>query len=137
MWRNIAIVLVLVSGLSAYASEPARDGNWWRHLNRENKLAIAIGIFEGVALGRMFATSGLSDPDSTKEEELYDRWRMVGGNVVNNQIADGLDTLYEDYRNRNIPVYLGTWIVKKSISGASSEELESITRAARKLASDN
>ena len=55
-------------------------------------------------------------------------------NVTNSQVVDGLDILYEDYRNRKIMVSNAVWIVLNEIAGKSSDEMDEMIRNYRKNA---
>lgn len=53
-----------------------------------------------------------------------EQWKIF--NIPYEQIVDGLDVLYEDYKNRNIIIPHAVHIVKKQIKGASEEEINAI-----------
>jgi len=55
-------------------------------------------------------------------------------NVTNNQIADGLDSFYEDFRNHSIVVSKGVWIVLNMISGKPDAEIQKMIETFRKNA---
>lgn len=46
--------------------------------------------------------------------------------ISNDQIVDGLNLLYNDFKNRQIKLKDAIYIVKKQIKGASPEEMEAI-----------
>ena len=54
--------------------------------------------------------------------------------LTNRQVADGLDKLYEDYRNRSILISDGVWLVPNAISGKSDKEMEVLIENFRKYA---
>lgn len=47
------------------------------------------------------------------------------------QFIEGLDKLYEDFKNRNIDLHNAIYVVKKQIEGASEEEIEAILQYLR------
>jgi hypothetical protein len=56
-------------------------------------------------------------------EELL-RYPIYG--ITVGQIVDGLNELYEDYKNRSIKVQDAIYVFRKQIKGASQEEIEQI-----------
>lgn len=54
------------------------------------------------------------------------RLKITGIPVNIKQVVDGLDVLYEDYKNRNIQIAYAIHVVKKQIQGASEEEINAI-----------
>ena len=54
----------------------------------------------------------------------------IGG--INDQLVDGLDSFYSDYRNRKILINVAVWLVAKEISGKSKEEMEKMSEDCRK-----
>jgi hypothetical protein len=53
-----------------------------------------------------------------------DRYIIVG--ITNDQIVDGLNKFYEDFRNRGILLGHAIYVVKKQIKGASPEEVDAV-----------
>lgn len=53
------------------------------------------------------------------------------GNMSPGQIISGLDSLYGDFKNKQIKLIYAAYIVKKQINGASSEEIEAILQYLR------
>ncbi len=49
--------------------------------------------------------------------------KFVSG-VTNAQLSDGLDSFYEDYRNRRIRVDHGVWLVLNEISGKPKDDMD-------------
>lgn len=47
-------------------------------------------------------------------------------NITVGQMGDGLDVLYEDFKNRSIPITDAIYVVKKQINGASNDDVERI-----------
>ncbi|CAG1064500.1 hypothetical protein BAC1_00057 [uncultured bacterium] len=47
-------------------------------------------------------------------------------NISNAQIVDGLNQLYQDFKNQNIPLNDAIYVVKRQISGYSQEEIERV-----------
>jgi hypothetical protein len=53
-----------------------------------------------------------------------DKYGIIG--ITNDQLVDGLNKFYEDFRNRGILLGLAILVVKKQIKGASQEEIEAV-----------
>lgn len=47
-------------------------------------------------------------------------------NISSDQIIDGLNILYRDFRNRNILLVDAVYVIKKQITGSSPEDIERI-----------
>lgn len=47
-------------------------------------------------------------------------------NITSGQIADGLDILYEDFKNRNILLVDAVYVIKRQITGSPPEDIERI-----------
>lgn len=47
-------------------------------------------------------------------------------NISSGQIIDGLDILYKDFKNRNILLADAIYVIKKQITGSSTEDIERI-----------
>jgi len=58
-----------------------------------------------------------------------DRYVLKSGTV--GQIKDGLDVLYDDFKNRQILLADAFYVVKKQIGGSSPEEIETILQMLR------
>ncbi len=56
--------------------------------------------------------------------------------ITNGQIVEGLNQLYSDFKNRQIILREAIYVVKKQISGASEEEIQSIFEYLRATESD-
>lgn len=51
--------------------------------------------------------------------------------ITTGQIVEGLDKLYEDFKNRRIKIQDAIYVVKKQIRGATEEEVEGILQYLR------
>jgi len=59
----------------------------------------------------------------SRNERLY-RYTIYG--ITVGQIVDGLDELYEDFKNRSIKVQDAMYLIKKQIKGAPEEEVRQL-----------
>jgi hypothetical protein len=142
------LIVALFAGITALPleaqSNERRDGNWWVSQEASYKRSYLLGLFDGVNLGSRLTAWGL--PSRTRADSL--RTALVVhsfdsmatrflSKVTNSQLAEGLDTLYADYRNRRILVLYGTWLVLNAIAGTPDDALRSMTEGfRRKAASD-
>jgi len=63
---------------------------------------------------------------NTKEAFNSSLFRYMILGITNDQIVDGLNLLYTDFKNRQIKLTDAIYVVKKQIRGASPEEIEAI-----------
>lgn len=126
------LLLLFLSVLSARAAESSRrDGNWWRQLSQIQKVNYIVAFSDGRGLGYTFSIVGLTTadgkPDVEKIAAVTDSYLanvdILLKRVTTIQISDGLDKLYEDYRNRSIGITNAVLIVLHSIAGKSEQEM--------------
>lgn len=145
--KQLLIMLMLLSLSPSYvhAQNDRRDGNWWKDLTRSGKLDYMVGFFDGMDLGRDFSywgmTKDLGDKPpacaGTAVASFGDMMSKYFTNPTNEQIADGLDTFYKDYRNRSVKVHDAVWLVVNSIAGTPQNELDKMIESWRKNASND
>ena len=68
---------------------------------------------------------------NTKEDFNSSLFRYTIFGITNDQIVDGLELLYIDFKNRQIKLNDAIYVVKKQIKGASPEEVEAILQYLR------
>ena len=120
MKRFMKILLILVVWLSWCYAETDEirsgiSGSTWNELSKLNKLVYIKGIYSGIMWGR------------SKEKNSFIT------NTSIDTVIDGLDTFYQDFRNRNIIVIWGLKIVTKQIRGDNLEEIKSDILIYRKV----
>jgi hypothetical protein len=123
------LIAVLISSSSQAELTRNRDGNWWRTQMRVEKMAYMTGFLDGMNLGNNLSVRMIDDKTGKDTIDLanhsYDYLiRKYLNNVSNDQIADGLDTLYSDYRNRNIGISNAVWVTLLSIAGTPQAEID-------------
>jgi hypothetical protein len=127
-------LLILFTFSILISAQEIQDGNWWLKQNYKTKTSYVIGYNDGMFLGRLFDTFNL---DSTAKEQVNKSYDYCNNkflfNVSIGQICEGLDSLYADYRNRNILVQLGIWAVLNSIHGISQPDYEQMLERLRKI----
>jgi hypothetical protein len=140
LFQAISVLLLATSAVPAQDLSGQRDGNWWIRLKTNDsdagdvyRLAKAVyvaGLIEsGIFLGRELATAGgelsvevpTPDPFGIRSAE-----RLIEGvkaaapykraveryllTVTVEQLSDGLDVFYADFRNRGVLVPLAASI---------------------------
>jgi len=146
MKRNLIVltlllicILVILPTLSS-ADEGRRDGNWWREQGRNNHFSYVVGFFDGMDLGHKFSywkfignkkTATCFGPVTKSYEEYCSKYF---NHVTNVQIVDGLDSFYEDYKNRSIQVCDAVWLVVNGIAGTPQEKLDKMIENWRRSA---
>lgn len=126
--RCIVLIAALSASFAALGEPNQRTGNFWRSMDQLQQQIYLAGVMDGAELGRDLISMGCYG------KQLYDnpegvlcsvdaQGKFVVGydkylqNVSNEQIHDGLNVLFEDYRNRKIRVDDGVFIVLRQIAG--------------------
>jgi hypothetical protein len=144
--RKYAIAAVITATLTAItqtstAQGARRDGNWWRELSPVVRTGVAVGFFDGLRLGRDFAYWGIPnigdrvDPCMFKATDSYDKYsEQYVSPITAGQLVDGLNSFYEDYRNRSIMSDRAIWLVLNGIAGTPEGRLQTMIEAHRRSA---
>jgi hypothetical protein len=117
------------------------DGNRWRTLDHNSKLAYVVGFLDGMYLGHCITCWGLpsrqDDPCWTNAVESYsqNRARLVNQNTYQD-FVEGLDKLYADERNRKIAINDGMQVVMNLSTDTSEEVKERMLEAWREKTTD-
>jgi hypothetical protein len=77
---------------------------------------------------RQEVTNLLAFTKDTFNSPLY-RYSII--KINNDQISDGLDSFYKDFKNRMIKLADAIYVVRKQIRGGSSEEIEAVMQFLR------
>jgi hypothetical protein len=137
MRRLIIVTSALLIASSAFAQPARRDGNWWNDQDRNYKLGYAAGLFDGLDLGRDFATWGLAPKDPCIVNSLESTEKYIAGFVAEataGQLVDGLDDFYKDYRNRTIMADRAVWLVLNGVAGTPAAKLQEMIESHRRSA---
>ncbi len=129
-------VVVLSSTTPTRAEENRRDGNWWRSQPEFVRPAYTLGFFDGMLLGNKFSYWKYANQPIVRKivdsyVEYQDKYML---HVTNTQLVDGLNSFYDDYRNRSIIVADAVWLVLNSIAGTPEGDLEKMIESWRKSA---
>ena len=133
---------LLVLSASVRTEEVRRDGNWWNGLNPTTKLAYVTGFFDGLSPGKDFAmplidgrNTQVSRQTTLNEITLVTkrfnaRMAKYFSPVTNDQLVDGLDEFYKDFKNRSILLGSAVNVVVRQIAG---EDVTSLILAYRQF----
>lgn len=136
--KSFWLVTLLLVTLPLHAQSNRRDGNWWQDQSHLSKTSYLIGFFDGMNLGQQFSYWNVTkDSDCfTKSTESYAFFsNKFLKDVTNEQLADGLDVFYKDYRNRKILIHSGVWLTLNAIAGTPQSDLDKMVENFRKSAS--
>ena len=73
--------------------------------------------------------SSIIDYQSEEFNGELSRYAIIG--ITNGQLVEGLNTLYADFKNKQIKIKDALYAVRKQIKGASTEETEAILQYLR------
>lgn len=121
----ILLCLVLMLAPIAKNESERHDGNWWRSLSVSTRYIYTMGFMDGTDLGFNFSYWKFAHTDPKCLVAVQDSYKEHMTkyllNVTNDQLADGLTKVYEDYRNRRINVNDTTWLVLNEIAGTPKD----------------
>jgi hypothetical protein len=136
----LLVFLALTSPTQTHAQEIWRgDGSWWMAQSKEARASYLVGVMDGLALQeRMVLRSHIDvedDPSKIKQRhsESMAAPRRLLRNLNSNQVRDGLDVFYADYRNRHITVPSAMQIVVYQIKAEPQALIDSLLESMRRL----
>lgn len=106
------------------------DGDDWTGFPEAMKFGYIVGFQSGtygMIIGN-YQKNAKNQDSKTRNGQLI---QYFIGNINPAQISSGLDTLYGDFKNKQIKLVFAMYIVKKQISGGSAEEVEAILQYLR------
>jgi len=107
--KMVVLILVVLLGNTTLR---ANDGTAWRALqHRSSKTFYVEGLMSGMMQCKV---------DETGKALTH---KDVFGDIQPSQIVDGLDRLYDDFRNRNITVSAAISPVLMAIRGEPQEQI--------------
>ncbi len=132
MYRKIILplVIILFSSSPVYSTE-GHDGNWWRTLQREQKQYYLVGILDGLELGQTFLSMDERKHQTEVIVSYYLNQEKYFKNVTYDQLIDGLDIFFSDFKNRSIEINSGLFVVLKMIRGGSEDEINTMIKTLR------
>lgn len=132
--KSILSMFIFWAFISTNAAATGRDGAWWLQLDATQKVFYIAGLTDGVMVGLGTITmSCYAEDDSWKEDTPnciaeygaafapgYNRLGYTRREPAN--IVAGIDALYSDYKNINIPVSSAITQVLRGMNGESNLE---------------
>lgn len=111
------------SSLQAAKNFTNIDGDDWAGFSELTKAGYVLGFMSGsssVVIGNMQKNA----KDRASKARNGQLVQYSFGGISPGQIIAGLDSLYGDFKNKQVMLILAVYIVKKQIAGASAEETE-------------
>lgn len=115
------------------------DGNWWLSQTQSAKEAHLLGVMDGLLLQESLVLRSHIDGENDsnvilkKQAESMAAPRRLLKNLNSNQVRDGLDSFYADFRNRQISLPLALQIVIYQINAESPLVIENLINSFRKI----
>ena len=132
-----SIIILLLTPLA----NAAMDGNYWRTLSADIKLAYLKGYTHAMASCSAFATPMLNDGSEAMNAQCG---ALVGfkankaialvTKVRPSQLSDAVDQFYRDATNRLIPVPRALGVIFMRLTGSSETDVQEMTDFERSLA---
>jgi hypothetical protein len=117
------------------AEEQRHDGHLWGALPRDFKVSHMQGLIHGSAIGVEFTREGLAANDPCRDKLLPSFAKTAQGllaEVSPEQIVDGVDTIFKDYRNRSLLITDAVYVALRAIGGLSPENVEKLLQSVRR-----
>jgi hypothetical protein len=139
--QALSAFFLLAISMSVFGGDFSTDGNWWLSLPKNVRAVYVAGFFDGKELGHNFSTWKYLSPNASKAEQAsvnkarqsYSEYsQKYSHNITFDQLVDGLDSFYSDYRNRRIQLSGGVWLVLNAVAGTPEDELNKMIENWRK-----
>jgi hypothetical protein len=138
--RTVLLCCTLAVPTASIAQQTLRsDGNWWVSQSLSAKEAHLHGVKDGLMLEERlvlrssFDGGGDNDVIRKRQAESMAAPRRLLKSINSNQIRDGLDAFYADFRNRQITLPDGLQIVIYQINAESPLLIESLVNSMRNI----
>lgn len=115
------------------------DGNWWLAQSKTTKDSHIVGVTDGLRLQEALVLRSHIDREDDpaairrKQAESMEAPRRLLKGLNSNQVRDGLDAFYADFRNRQILLPDAMQIVIYQINAEPSVLVETLLDSMRKL----
>ncbi len=128
-------------GTAGAGQQPDFSGTFWEKISKPQRTLYVMGVLEGMDFERLDIELALFEkakkhPPVGATSKTMEKWvinfaadnrlKKRGDNITVAQIISGITTMYDDYRNQQIPIVCLIDVVIKSIKGASKEEIENL-----------
>jgi hypothetical protein len=134
--KAVFLVLVVFSCETLRAGESS--GDMWRSFTKNERLIMALGMMMGTDFGEIYLLRQMHSLPKTKDcfsvAESAQKEIKSPDNLSPEQLRDGLDEFYADYRNRSLDFVWGLVAVRDGIRGTPKADIEKMLEGARKLA---
>ena len=138
-------------GTAVAGQQPGFSGVFWKKTSKSQRNLYVMGMLEGMNFERFDVELALFEeakkhPPIGATSKIMEKWvinfaaenrlKKRGNNITAAQIISGITTMYDDYRNQQIPIACLIDVVMKSIKGASKEEIENLLGEIRRNLTD-
>lgn len=136
----ISLVFLVVFQIKLNADEPKLNGYFWENLSPTEKLVFVIAYTKGIdelnieIRHQMDVLILLHDMKKTeknkylaeygKETKAYYEKNYHYFNIPYRQLVEGIDAIYQDYKNKTITLVDAFSLVKADISGVNKNEFQ-------------
>jgi hypothetical protein len=134
-WGALICLLMLLGAGMARAEDQSENGYWWEAQSRMFKLTFTLGYVKAMdrasgAVPWLCAAIAVSLPGKSPSNDVMindcqqTRRSFDYSDLMMGQLADGVDELYKDFRNKAIDITLAMQYVHDELNGKAPEELE-------------
>lgn len=144
MWLRVFVLvsMALTATLTPTLAADQRDGHWWRLMPALGRKFYLVGFLDGTTAtysdAKRAIQSELDRIPGCKAKSCYDRMfafeRQEEGSLDDSehsydtidveQLEAGIDKIYSDFRNLNIPVFEAEQVAMESLGGESDAEVQ-------------
>jgi len=137
----LAVLVIFVSTAYAHATGVRFDGNFWKKCNKTTKEFFARGVLGGMTLGHdrvlgsmMFEVGkpNFNEKCLEKVSNLHKSLEVELKKIGAEQIVDGIDEFYSDFRNRSIVIKWAFLVVMQQIDGKPEKDINEYIEYLRK-----
>ena len=141
---GVALMVLVLAG-TAHGQEKERNGYWWTNHSQDFKLGFVMGFAVAMTdnadvawLRCIEAKPGGAEKASVEELKACmktpERVMLSYGGLRPDQLVDGVDEFYKDFRNKNILIEVTMRYVKDELRGMTDKELQDELADFRKTA---
>ncbi len=121
---TIAAVISLFVFAAAVTADQIITGNHWREFNDKQKACYLIGLLEGSGMELALISNTIGGECKGAIESYIKAKEKIFADITYDQYMSGLDELYEEDQNRNIPVVGAILIITEEINGSPEDKIE-------------
>lgn len=137
----LVVFVIFVSTAHVHANEVRFDGNFWKKCNETTRELFARGVLGGMTLGHDRVLGSMmfevGNPNYNakcfeKVSNLHKSLEVGIKKIGAEQIVDGIDEFYSDFRNRSIVIKWAFLVVMQQIDGKPEKDINEYIEYLRK-----